>query len=261
MCSIKSDLSLTAIFLALIIVSSTTEAVPISPSVEPLHENLKKSSQMPANTIEELLKHSNEIVDKYVKRPLDYGHGSAALALVVSSLVVNKGDILEMGINHYITKTLRKVVKAQPGRILVSLEVKKKSLSALGYYNTSAYHQIYMVTPDEILQYGRDQSWGVVYIDHQPPQLRHKNVNRFATNAQLVIVHDAELEKESKYMLNKYKVSDSYKNKCHYTIYDNTSSPLTTLLLSNFIDFTDIGNILASLKTDYGHSVCINGKC
>jgi hypothetical protein len=256
-----SIVSVKALVFISLLVSNTINAPSIYLAAEKLKESFIKNNEAAGDSIKELLKHPNEIVDKYVKRPLDYGQGSAVLPLAVSSLVVNKGNILELGINHYSTKVLRKIVKAQHGRNLISIELKNKPTIALEYYNTSTYHNIYMVTPEEMLNYGKDQAWGVVFIDNKLSQLRHINVIRFANNTQLVLVHDAEPEKESKYMLKRNQVGDYYKFKCEYTVYDNKTAPHTTLMLSNFVDLTEIGKILELLKTDYGYKICINGKC
>jgi hypothetical protein len=95
------------------------------------------NSQVPDKIINELLKNPNEIIDKYVKRPLDYTYGSAVLPLAVSGLVANKGDILELGIGHYSTSVFRKIVKNQSKRKLVSLELGKRWLRAFKYFNVS----------------------------------------------------------------------------------------------------------------------------
>jgi hypothetical protein len=223
-------------------------------AVNSTNEKIKVSN----NIIDELLNHPNEIVDKYVKRPLDYSYGSAVLPLAVSGLVASEGDILEIGIGHYSTSVFRKIVKTQTKRKLISLELDKRWLRAFKYFNASSFHELHHVTSDELMQYGNDKEWSVVFVDHEISELRHKNVIRFAKNAQIVVVHDAEPVKESIYMLNAFKVTDFFKYKCNFTVYDKSKTPITTLLLSNFIDFSGISSILKLLKTDHGHTVCTN---
>lgn len=59
------------------------------------------------------------------------------------------------------------------------------------------------------------------------------------------------------YKYEQMKVKDNFKHACKYSIYDETKKIyISTLILSNFIDVTQMKPIFDKIETDYGQVSC-----
>jgi hypothetical protein len=113
------------------------------------------------------------------------------------------------------------------------------------------------MTPAEMDLYGLDKKWGLVLIDHLLGEKRYLNIIKFAQMANIVIAHDAEKNNDKYYKYEQMKVREYFKYACKYSIYDVTKSVyISTLILSNFIDVSQLKAILDQIETDYGHVTC-----
>ena len=113
------------------------------------------------------------------------------------------------------------------------------------------------MTPAEMDLYGLDKKWGLVLIDHLLGEKRYLNIIKFAQMANIVVAHDAEKNNDKYYKYEQMKVREHFKYACKYSIYDETKSVyISTLILSNFIDVSQLKAILDQIETDYGHVTC-----
>jgi hypothetical protein len=83
-----------------------------------------------------------------------------------------------------------------------------------------------------------------------------------AYKAQVVVAHDAEKHRDSKYKYNLMKLRDNYKYACKYSLYMNAtkkSDYCSTYILSNFIELEFLSKIFGKIKTDFGSVSCDTG--
>ena len=204
----------------------------------------------------DLFKNPNDFVFKYVKLPIDYGFGSNLIPLAVAALATT-GDILELGMGKFST-TLLHEISSNFDRDLISVDTNSDWVNQFAHYNSTNYHRVFSVSYENLFTYGQDGRWGLVLIDHTNASSRYFNVIRFAKNARMVVVHDAEKINEKIYLYEKYNIASHFKYACKFSLYLSKSHTLyvSTLLLSNYIDMTEINQILSRIKTENGHVAC-----
>lgn len=85
---------------------------------------------------------------------------------------------------------------------------------------------------------------------------RYINVINFSKTARIVIAHDAESTNEGYYKYGENKITSYFKYACKFTIYDESDSYTSTLLLSNYINVKRMKKLFDKVKTEYGHVSC-----
>jgi hypothetical protein len=208
----------------------------------------------------ELNKNPNEFLNKFFSEPLDNRYGSGLVPLALAALVTYQGNILELGMGDFSTFLLRRMAQIF-NRKLISLETDKVWLAHYASLNSSNLHEIYHVNRSILENYHTNHSnFSLVYVDHGIRELRYKNVIQYANSAQLVLVHDAERLNEKVYKLAANKVRSYFKYACKYSIYRyyyvKRDVYISTYILSNFINMTQIQRVLSHFKTRNKHTVC-----
>lgn len=219
-------------------------------------ENLDTRSNKETALRHLLFQNPNSLVFRYVNLPLDYKYGSNSIPLTVATLLTSN-DILELGMGLFSTPLLHNI-GADLKRQVVSVDTDLEWLSKFKIYNITSNHKIYHLTQDEMNQFGLNQNWGLVLVDHIDAATRSLNAINFSRRAQIVVVHDTEKSQENFYGYERNRIRDSFKYACKYSIFsDNTkSSYISTLIMSNFIQLNDLNNLFSKIKNDFGHVAC-----
>ncbi len=140
---------------------------------------------------------------------------------------------------------------------MVSIDTQQDWVNKFAFYRLTPNHKVLFMTPAEMDSYGLDKKWGLVLVDHLLGDKRYLNIIKFAQLANIVIAHDAEKNSDSHYKYEQMKVRENFKYACKYTIYDETKKVyISTLILSNFIDVSQLKPIFDLIETDYGHVSC-----
>ncbi len=140
------------------------------------------------------------------------------IPVLVKALSVSEGPVLELGAGLFSTPLLYWLCFDQD-REFVSYEGNKEYADNLVKFGVQ-YANDWDLTPIE-------RPWGVVFIDHAPPERRHIDVARVAQYADYVVIHDSQKHLEqyfhySKiYSLFKYKYVYR-KTKPHTTVLSRT---------------------------------------
>lgn len=199
----------------------------------------------------------NEHILKYVDTPFDYAYGSNAIPLTISALMT-EGDMLELGMGTFSTAILNKIAIAH-NRKLVSVDTDLNWVQKFATYNNSRNHLIlYLPSSKDMSNYGLNNDWGLVLVDHINAAIRPLDAINFANKSQIVIVHDAEAPNEFLYKYEFFNIRSYFKYVCKFSLYKDVDkkSYISTLILSNFIDVSKFKYIFDKINTDYGHVSC-----
>ena len=161
--------------------------------------------------------------------PADYGEHNAGshLPILLRALDLSeKGDVLELGLGTYSTPVLHWICSIQ-NRRLVSYENNEKYFNEFIKWKKD-FHEIYLAKDLSTVDITSNH-WSVVLVDQKPTEKRKNSIKRLANNADYIIAHDSEPEKDKYY---KYSwVYRFFKYRYDYVKY----LPHTTVL-SNFIN-------------------------
>lgn len=110
-------------------------------------------------------------------------------------------DIVEVGSGPYSTPLLHWICK-DLGRKLITYE------NDIEYYNyarmyTSPTHKIVFVKNWDDIK--TDGQYGVVFIDHHPPERRAIEIMRFKDSAGFIVIHDTERDNAQYNMVSTFK--------------------------------------------------------
>lgn len=213
-----------------------------------------------SNVVGYLLHDPNEFILAYVNLPFNYDYGSLLIPLVISTLLTD-GDILELGMGYFSTPVLHKI-SLDYNRRLVSVDTDASWTDKFAPYTSTLNHRIFrMRSLDELNRFGLDRRWGLVLVDHKYLDNRPLNVINFANISTLVVAHDTEIANEAGYEYEKNRITDYYKYKCKFSLYDKTKiNYVSTTILSNYLNLENILKpIFAKVTTEYGHEACKNG--
>lgn len=141
-------------------------------------------------------------------------------------------------------------------RQVVSIDTKMDWVKKFSFYNLTSNHKVFFMDMNQLDNYGLEQKWGLVLVDHGVAGTRYMNINKFAQLANFVIAHDAEISSDHMYKYEQMEVRDNFKYACKYSIYGSKDSYTSTLILSNFFNVSKLTTIFDQIKTDYGHVSC-----
>ena len=201
-----------------------------------------------------LLDRPNDLVYQYVSLPLDATKGSISVPLAVAALLTT-GNILEIGAGVFSTPVIHNICSHHK-RNCVSVDNDKKQLNKFIHYNKTMFHTIQYA--DDLITYGDNKIWGLVSIDHTLSAERYKNAISLAANAQIVVLHDAEMTNEKYFKYEKNNVQGYYRYMCKFSLIRNEKSKqyTSTLIMSNYIQLYSLSQIFAKINTDYKIVAC-----
>lgn len=116
---------------------------------------------------------------------------------------ISDGDILEIGTGYFSTLLLHWYAHIYK-RNVCSYENDpnwyKRALNS-----NSKYHKVFFVHNwDEVPEVSPSgKPWGVVFIDHAPAERRIIEIEKFAKNADYIVIHDTEPENDPSYQYSK----------------------------------------------------------
>lgn len=102
--------------------------------------------------------------------------------------------MLELGAGWYSTPLLHEIA-ADQGRMLITVESNCDWLNAFRPFAEDFHKLIAVETYDDYIPTG---SYGLVLIDHGPPERRIVDIKRLLPHAELFVIHDTEAQ-EYKY--------------------------------------------------------------
>lgn len=121
------------------------------------------------------------------------------IPLLTRVIDISEGDILEIGTGYSSTLLLHwfaHIYKRNVFSYENNPEFYKKALKL-----NSEYQRVFFVHNwDEIPTLNPSgKPWGVVFIDHAPPERRTTEIEKFANNADYIVIHNTEPDKENDY--------------------------------------------------------------
>lgn len=152
------------------------------------------------------------------------------LPLLIKTMSVSTGPVLEMGMGPFSTPILHWLCFDQD-RPLVSYDNSPEYFAENQKFATPN-HQINLVSNWDEADIEHTH-WGLVFIDHAPPERRHIDVARVANNADYIVIHDSQRHLDQYFHYK--KIYGLFKYKYVY----RKVKPHTTVL-SNFKDLTNI---------------------
>jgi hypothetical protein len=215
-----------------------------------LNEQIKLVQEMKRNLEDNV--GVSDIVYNYVPRGLDDGYGSHALPLIVSALTTT-GDILELGIGKYSTPALNKIAKLQK-KFLLSTESDQKWMENFVNLNDSVNHLILSSNSDCANGININKRWGLVFVDHLQANTRHLDIIKYAEKAEIVIAHDSEKNSQGYYLYDKAYPYFTYH--CKFSLVLPGGRYISTSVLSNYVSFESLKQILNKVETNLKHVVC-----
>jgi hypothetical protein len=120
--------------------------------------------------------------------PLPLSKTSSHYPVLIRTFEHSTGDVLELGTGLYSTPLLHWLV-ADVGRKLISYENDPYWIKLSHFYHTQ-FHELYIIKDWDKIEIERE--WGLVFIDHNPPERRVIDAIRVAQYAKLVVIHDNE---------------------------------------------------------------------
>jgi len=100
-------------------------------------------------------------------------------------------SVLELGAGRFSTVLLAAVAAA--GRRVVTVDADASWLQTLAPFVMSPRHTLQHVSDwDAEIDRLASERWGVVFVDHWPPERRGRDVLRLADSAELLVLHDTE---------------------------------------------------------------------
>ena len=152
--------------------------------------------------------------------------------LLLKALKAATGPVIELGIGPESTPYLRDFCFAH-NRYLVSCESNAEWFAKFKDLHCPA-HQVLLVKPDYSDAPIETLFWGVAFVDSAPCAQRHVDAIRLAERAQIVVIHDTELD-HTDYQLE--LVWPHYR----YRLNDNNGGPTPwTSAVSNYLDLTKL---------------------
>lgn len=195
-------------------------------------------------------------VYKYVSLPLDTAFGSHVIPLTVGALI-SSGDLLEVGMGIHSTSLLHRI-GTDLRRNLVSVEDEYDWLKQFLIFNQTRNHQIYHINSEALTRFGSNQRWGLIFIDHG--KKRYVTAIKMSQLAQVVVLHDAEVNTEKNYHYIKYNVLSYYKYACKFSLYQNWyklfGNHVSTLILSNYLQLDKLESLFKRIPSEFGHLAC-----
>jgi hypothetical protein len=148
------------------------------------------------------------------------------IPMLIRIFDVTEGDILELGSGYFSTTVLRWLCEMS-GRTLYSVE------STRAWYEKAlrdpvVFHKVikcnqHFSDVEEIFQ----RKWSMVLVDHFPDTRRYREIERLATKAEYLIIHDSNLSEAKNYGYEKIWHLFKYR-------YDYTKLNPNTTVVSNF---------------------------
>lgn len=135
------------------------------------------------------------------------------------------GDVCELGTGLFSTPLLHWLA-ADADRLLISYENDPEYIR-MNHFCHAPFHELRRVKDWDLIEIER--AWGLVFIDHHPPERRVIEAMRVAPYATLCVVHDDEPRYKNVYHFE--QLSQYYKYRFNYT----KCRPFTSIF-SNFDD-------------------------
>jgi hypothetical protein len=159
---------------------------------------------------------------------MKYSPGWAShLPVLIKILQISDGPVLELGSGIFSTPVMHWLCLESKRRLITYEDVPD-------YYNmikrfSYGMHEIKLIEDWDKIPID-NVHWGVVFVDHNPPERRKIEIARLANIADYIIVHDTESQMDAETGFIKesfplFKYSYNYKRQKPYTS-----------VLSNFID-------------------------
>jgi hypothetical protein len=171
----------------------------------------------------------------HAHRSFSDGNYGTHIHPLTTAVLNTTGPVLELGCGDFSTPILHEICKQQR-RHLLSCDTSKEWIELFldleSSMHTFKYVPVYSndwdADPKPHLwnEIGNDRVWSVVFIDHRPAAQRKVDIARFASNAEIIVVHDTE---ESGYEYE--SVFPTFKYRFDYMRY-----AVRTTLVSNTID-------------------------
>ena len=151
------------------------------------------------------------------------------LPVLIKTMSLTNGDVLEMGMGFYSTPYLHWVCDMQK-RKLVSYESIEKYFRLFRQYKSESHEITFIKDWDSA---AIEKPWDVVLIDHDPAIRRIIDIKRLANLAKYIVVHDTQPEEDWSYKYS--EIYPLFKYRYNYTkVISHTS------VLSNFIDVSNL---------------------
>ncbi len=147
--------------------------------------------------------------------------------LLWPALKATKGEVIEMGVGHGSTPYLHKYCEDSK-RQLYSFENNMEWLEKFSELKSQYHFMTHVVDWDDVAR--THPSPDVVLIDHAPGERRYIDVQRYANQAKIIIIHDSE-PAATGYMMDKIWGLFKYRK-------DFESPGAWASAVSNFIDVT-----------------------
>ncbi len=176
------------------------------------------------------------------------GFGSHITALIAAAAHTD-GPILELGCGPGSTFQLHALC-AQKKRKLITTDTSLSWLKKFNYLATDWHEFIYVpvyendwdLNPNPHLwdEIGKNTHWSIVLVDHRPGERRKDDVLRFKDQADIIVVHDTEVNGQSGYtdVQSEYGLEPIF-DQFKYRIDFDRFNPRTTIV-SNLIDISKI---------------------
>lgn len=144
---------------------------------------------------------------------MQYGkvhHLASHFPVLLYAVQSTSGDVLELGTGLYSTPLLHYLC-VPSGRCLVSVENDINWLMSLRMFECDLHRLIFT---DDWNVPELEKQWDVVFVDQFPAEQRRKAVERFASLAKYIVVHDTNGRQDRHYHLS--EVWPSFKYVYHY---------------------------------------------
>lgn len=147
--------------------------------------------------------------------------------LLWQALEATQGHVVEFGIGPGSTGVLDEYCRDN-GRMLFSYENNKEWFDTYKYMHSGYHYMNFVEQWDDAIAKHREPV-GVAFIDHAPGERRKYDIALFSTLAQIVVVHDSEIESDGGYKISLAAPLFKYRK-------DDRNFPAHTTAFSNFID-------------------------
>lgn len=154
------------------------------------------------------------------------------IPVLIKALEHTSGPVLELGIGISSTPLLHMLCEDQD-RLLISYENDPQFVEMFKKYR-SRTHEINLIENWNDLKLD-DLKWGVAFVDHKPDDRRAIEVEKLAWQADVIVIHDSETDKNDLYHYDKIYNLFRYR-------FDYTKTNVHTTVLSNRYDLNQLYN-------------------
>lgn len=220
----------------------------------------ESSQYLMNNVLSDLLKAPNEYLSKYLPKDYDKNEKSSYLLPLVTSILIEPGDIIEIGLNGFASPIINRIV-IDHKRFVLSTDMNSIWLHNFLRLNNTFHHLVVQTSSQCVKTLNKKKEWGFLVLNNFSFNSIYVDLFKsLISNLNIVILTGTETS-NSLYSDYETQIIKKFKYHCKYTfIYSELTGKIykSTSLLSNYNNFAYINKVLEKIQTNVKFVICNN---